>query len=241
MDCMFLADLHPVVTSRFCLILMQKKVVLAGATGLVGGRLLELLLKDMTVKEVLVLGRREPIVQHPRLRYIQTSYNDLKSLLPKIDGAEVLYCAVGTTIRKAGSKEAFRNVDYGIPLFLAELASKAGVKSLVIISSLGANADSRNFYLRTKGEMERDITNRFSFRKLAFVRPSLLLGPREEFRPVEQIGKFLMVAFSFLLQGWRKKYRPIFDEIVARAMIAVSVSASNQTVYESDELEWLGR
>jgi uncharacterized protein YbjT (DUF2867 family) len=220
---------------------MQKTVVLAGATGLVGSRLLELLLKDITVKEVLVLGRREPDVQHTRLRYIQTSFIDLKSLLPQVQGAEVLYCTVGTTIRKAGSKEAFRNVDYGIPLFLAGLASEAGIKSLVIISSLGADAGSSNFYLRTKGEMERDISNRYRFRKLAFVRPSLLLGPREEFRLGERIGQFLMVAFSFLLRGRRKKYRPILDETVAKAMIAVSGSINNQMVYESDELQWLGK
>lgn len=218
-----------------------KQIVIVGATGLVGSRLLDLLLADVTVSKVVVLSRREPELEHRKLEVILTDFKKLDSLADRLKDFSVLYCCIGTTIRKAGSRELFTEVDYQIPLRLAAMASAAGIKKFIAISSLGADPNSRNFYLRTKGEMERDIDAGFKFQKLAFVRPSLLLGPRKEFRLGEKIGQFFMVMFSFALSGRFRKYRPIHDFNVAKAMISVSNSVNNQRVYESLELEWLGR
>lgn len=218
-----------------------KEVVLAGATGLVGSRLLDMLLSDVTVSRVVVLARREPEVQHKKLQTILTDFSNLSPLVKQLRDFDILYCCMGTTMKTAGSKEAFLQVDYHIPLHLAEMAASAGIKKFIAISSLGADPASSNFYLRTKGEMERDIDANYRFVKLAFVRPSLLLGPRKEFRMGERIGQFFMVMFSFALVGRLRKYRPIHDYNVAKAMISVSNSVNNQRVYESLELEWLGR
>ncbi|MBK9637203.1 MAG: hypothetical protein IPO63_05090 [Bacteroidetes bacterium] len=109
----------------------------------------------------------------------------------------MLFCCIGTTIKKAGSQEAFRKVDYQIPLDLAALAEKARINKFIVISSLGADPLSNNFYLKTKGEMERDPIKGYSFQNSAFVRPSLLLGPRHEFRFGERFAQFFMVLFSF--------------------------------------------
>lgn len=218
-----------------------KTVVIAGAGGLVGSRLLDLLLADVTVSRIILLARKQPEVESKKVEVLLTDFNDLRPLKSKLAEAEILYCCIGTTMKTAGSKEAFRAVDYEIPFRLAEIASAAGVKKFIAISSLGADPHSRNFYLKTKGEMERDIADNFRFQKLAFVRPSMLLGPRKEFRLGEKIGQFFMVVFSFMMVGRFEKYRPIYDFNVAKAMISVSNSVNNQKVYESAELSWLGR
>jgi uncharacterized protein YbjT (DUF2867 family) len=218
-----------------------KQIVLVGATGLVGSRLLELLLADVTVSKVVVLSRRDLEMKHKKLEVILTDFKKLDNLISRLKDFTVLYCCIGTTIRKAGSREQFSEVDYHIPLRLAAMAESAGIKKFIAISSIGADPSSSNFYLRTKGEMERDIDAGYKFLKLAFVRPSLLLGPRKEFRLGEKIGQLLMVLFTFALVGRWRKYRPIHDFNVAKAMISVSNSVNNQRVYESAELEWLGR
>ncbi len=148
---------------------MKRSVVLAGATGLVGSRVLELLQSDLTVDKIYVLSRKEPDHLPSKAELIRTDFTRLQDLAARILHAETLFCCIGTTMRKAGSKEAFRAVDYEIPLQLAALASEAGIKKFLVISSLGADPESKNFYLQTKGEMERDIDARFRFKKLAFL------------------------------------------------------------------------
>lgn len=218
-----------------------KQIAIVGATGLVGSRLLESLLADVTVHKVVVLSRRDPEVMHPKLEVIITDFNNVATYTANVQNFDTLFCCIGTTIRIAGSKENFREVDYHIPLRLAALAAAAGILKFIVISSLGASPHSKNFYLRTKGEMERDISARFRFQKLAFVRPSLLLGARKEFRFGERMAQLFMVLFSFAFKGRLASYRPIHDYTVAKAMISVSNSVNNQRVYESDELQWLGR
>ncbi|MFN8152721.1 MAG: NAD(P)H-binding protein [Bacteroidia bacterium] len=218
-----------------------KKVVLVGATGLVGSRLLDMFLADVTVERVVVLTRRELDIQHKRLETILCDFTHPDQYAKQLRDFDILFCCIGTTMKNAGSRDAFLEVDYHIPMRLAAMASKAGIRKFIAISSLGADPASSNFYLRTKGEMERDIDANYKFTKLAFVRPSLLLGPRKEFRLGEKFGQFFMVLFSFAMIGRFRKYRPIHDFNVAKAMISVSNSVNNQRVYESLELEWLGR
>ncbi len=217
----------------------QRTAIIVGATGLVGNALLIMLLSDISIKKVIVFSRRPLDLKDAKLEVVETDFDNYKPLAKYFQEADVLFCCIGTTIKVAGSKEAFRKVDFEIPVKLAELSSKNGIKSFIVISSLGADFDSRNFYLKTKGEMEQEVA-KFKFVKLAFVRPSMLLGPRKEFRLGERIGQFAMTLFTPLLVGIFKKFRPIHETVVAKAMIQISNSASNQKIYESAELDWLG-
>ncbi len=217
-----------------------KEIVVVGATGLIGSRLMDILVADVSVHKILVLSRKEVEWKHKKVQCIITDFDHLELYVSKVKDTHTLFCCIGTTIKKAGSKEDFRKVDYQIPLDLAALAEKANIPKLIVISSIDANPLSDRFYLKTKGEMERDISAGYSFQKLAFLRPSLLLGPRNEFRFGERFAQFFMVLFSFLMVGNLRKYRPIHDFKVAKAMISISNSLNNQKIYESEELQYLG-
>lgn len=217
-----------------------KTVVVAGASGLVGSKLMEMLCENVTVKKIIVLSRRPLEFENPKVQIILTDFTRLQTVQNKVEGADVIYCCIGTTIKKAGSRDTFRKVDYQIPYDLASMASRAGIPKLIIISSIGANPGSKNFYLRVKGEMERDISADFRFQKLAFLRPSLLVGDRQEFRFGERLMQLMMSLFSFAFVGRFSRFRPVTDQTVAKAMISISNSVNNQKVYESVELPWLG-
>lgn len=218
-----------------------KTVVVAGASGLVGSKLMQMLCENVTVKKIIVLSRRPLEFENPRVQVVMTDFTRLQTVREKVEGADVIFCCVGTTIKKAGSRDAFRKVDYQIPYDLASLASRAGIHKLIIISSIGANPRSKNFYLRVKGEMERDIAADFRFQKLAFLRPSLLVGDRQEFRFGERLMQLMMSLFSFAFAGRFSRFRPVTDQTVAKAMISISNSVNNQKIYDSVELPWLGR
>lgn len=217
-----------------------KVIVVVGATGLVGSRLMDLLLADVTVNKLIVLSRSQVEWKHKKLHVILADFDHLDQYAPALEEAQTLFCCVGTTLKKAGSQEAFRKVDYQIPLDLARLSEKAKIEKFIVLSSIGADPASENFYLKTKGEMERDLISRYHFKKLAVLRPSLLLGARHDFRFLERLSQFLLFLFSFLLIGKLKRYKPIHDYQVAKAMVSVSNSLNNQKVYESTELIYLG-
>ncbi len=217
-----------------------RNVILAGSSGLVGRQLLTELIQDISVGKILLLNRRPSGVQHAKIEEVITDFSDLHKVEQKFLGFEVLFCCIGTTMKIAGSKEAFMKVDYNIPIQLAESAVRKDVKKFIVISSLGADPKSSNFYLQTKGRMEEKI-GALKFFKIAFIRPSMLLGPRKEFRLGEKIGQVLMLLFSFLMIGSLKKYKAISHETVAKAMLCLSHSVNNQRVYESDDLTYLGR
>ncbi len=216
-----------------------RTAILIGATGLVGTALLNMLSGDISFQRIILLTRRPLKITSPKVEVVETDFINLRKLDSYFKESDVIYCCIGTTINKAGSKKAFRMVDYDIPVHIAKIASQHNVRSYIVISSLGADSNSSNFYLKTKGEMEQDITA-FKFSKLAFVRPSLLLGHRKEFRFLERLGQIVVILLSPFMFGPFKKYKPIHDSSVAKAMIQISTSASNQKVYESSELEWLG-
>ena len=150
-------------------------------------------------------------------------------------GDDIFIC-LGTTIKKAGSVKKMEEVDRDLPVALATVASANGVKRIAVVSALGANPRSSNYYLRIKGEMERDI-QKLKFENIAIVRPSLLLGERKEKRAGEFIGKMVMKTFKPVLIGKMKKYRGIHGKDVAKAMIAILQKPQVKTVYESDELQ----
>lgn len=217
---------------------MNRTAVIAGATGLVGGSLLRQLLVDTSFSKVISISRRDSGVKHDKLNEYTGSLED-PAFLEKYIKGDVLFCCLGTTIKKAGSKEAFKKVDQEIPILFGEIAKKNEIPVFCIVSSVGANANSSNFYLRTKGEMEEGICN-LDFEKPVIARPSMLIGNRGEFRFGEEIGKIVMIPAKYLLFGRFKKYRAIDAETVSRALINISRIDTTERFFESDQLEKYG-
>ena len=199
-----------------------------GGTGLVGRALLRQLAADPAFAPVTALGRRPAGV--PGVRDVQV---EAPRAADVPEGAEAAFCCLGTTIRKAGSEEAFRAVDHGLVLAFARACRERGVRQFHVVSALGADAGSRVFYNRVKGEMERDV--RAVGSPVACVyRPSLLLGERAESRPGERVGILAAKALRPLLP---LKWRGIPAEVVARAMARRAKDAPEGFhVHGSDEL-----
>lgn len=192
---------------------------LIGATGLIGGYLLEELLKDDYFDTVRVLVRRPIELSHPKLEKKLVDFGNNESLLTAISNSDMVFCSIGTTQKKVkGNKEAYRKVDYDIPVKAARFCKMTGCETFVLVSSVGANSRSRNFYLKLKGEVE-DVVESVGLNAVHIMRPSMLLGDRKEFRLGEKIGNPLMKAISFLLPS---KYKPIHGRDVAKAMLAAS-------------------
>lgn len=214
----------------------RNNAVVFGATGLVGGELINDLLKQNDFNKIIAIVRRDLPVSHPKFEICRLDdYSHLLKLREKLDAA-AYFCCIGTTIKIAGSQEAFRKVDLEIPQQIAHLAESLSIPALVIISSIGADPASSNFYLRTKGEMEKTVREIYSG-NLKFVRPSLLMGNRKEFRFAEKTSAVFMKAFGWLFAGPLRKYRGIYARDVARAMIKISRLPKDKVIFESDELQ----
>ncbi|MFI5185229.1 MAG: NAD(P)H-binding protein [Chitinophagales bacterium] len=199
-----------------------KTATLIGATGLIGGELLQQLLNDPYFEKVRILVRRSFGMDHPKLEKKLVDFNDADSLLVALDGSDAVFVAVGTTQKKVkGDKEAYRKVDHDIPVNIARYCKIAGCKTFVFVSSVGADSRSKSFYLKLKGEVE-DAVKKVEIESVHVMRPSMLLGDRKESRPLEKIGQQLMKAFSFLFQWGMRKYQAIPAKDVAKAMIAAS-------------------
>jgi uncharacterized protein YbjT (DUF2867 family) len=214
---------------------VQRTALLVGATGLIGDGLLELLLEDEYYDKVIVLARRRLTFDYPTLVQHTVDFNTLDVSAPLVQANDV-FCCLGTTIKKAGSREAFRKVDYEYPLKIAELAAAHGAEQFLMVTALGADPNSRIFYNRVKGEIEQSIS-KLPFRAIHFFRPSILVGERRESRPGERIGIAAMKFFSFLMVGSWRKYRPIQAELVAKAMIAAAkMNHPSVNIHESDAI-----
>lgn len=196
---------------------MPQTAIVTGASGLVGNELVLALLQDEAFSSVKVMVRKPLTIQHPKLINLVLSFEDENALHTALTG-DVLFCCTGTTIRNAGSRAAFKAVDYDIPVQCGAIALKNGVRKYLLVSASGANEKSSNFYLRTKGETEQALI-RMQYPSLCIFRPSLLMGRRKEFRFGEQVAQFLMPVFSFLLRGNWKKYRPVKAEVLAKEMV----------------------
>lgn len=215
---------------------MSKKAIIAGATGLVGSKLLELLLEDEAYVEVMVISRKPVSHNHPKFRNIVVDFDNLDETKNDLIADDV-FCCLGTTMKKAGSKEAFRKVDFQYPLELAKLTKANGAKKYLLISALGADENSSVFYNKVKGEVERAISE-LEFESFHIFRPALLIGPREEQRTGEDIFKAIFKVVNYLLIGPLKKYRSIHRDKVARAMNQLAHSDSQgRQIHESLELQ----
>jgi uncharacterized protein YbjT (DUF2867 family) len=216
---------------------IDKTAILFGPTGAVGREVLHQLLNDHRYKKIIAFSRKVLPVEHPKLKVVLDTLSNLDDLSKKIKGDD-LFCCLGTTSRKAGSKEAFKKVDLEMPASLARIASENGVEGFIVISSVGAGKSGRGFYLDVKTEME-DRVIQYDFKRLAIVRPSLLLSKREEFRLGEEAGRVLNGALGWAMTGSLKKYKGIQTSDVARAMIEIMNKEKPNLIWESDELQAL--
>lgn len=192
---------------------------LIGATGLIGNYLLEELLKDENFETVRILIRRPIEFSHPKLEKKLVDFNDSDSLLVALSNSDVAFCTIGTTQKKVkGNKEAYRKIDYDIAVNTARFCKMTGCEIFVLVSSVGANSKSNNFYLHLKGEIE-DTIETIGLESVHIMRPSVLLGNRKEKRLGESISKKLMSFLSFLVPS---KYKPINGKTVALAMKEVA-------------------
>jgi uncharacterized protein YbjT (DUF2867 family) len=214
-----------------------KTALVVGASGLVGSHCLDELLQHPDYARVETWVRRPLAREHPRLLQRQI---DFELLQAQVLEADDVFCCLGTTIAVAGSREAFRRVDYSYPLALAGLAAAAGSTSFLLVSALGADAASSVFYNRVKGELERDI-RKLGLRRWHFFRPSLLIGDRAEPRLGERVGLALGKVIGPLMLGRLAKYRPVEAAVVARAMVRVANSDRPSGALESDEITRLAR
>jgi uncharacterized protein YbjT (DUF2867 family) len=208
-----------------------------GASGLTGKFVTEHLIADSAYDTIKIFVRKEINIQHGKVKQIIFKSEDVEQLSTQLSG-DHLFCCIGTTIKKAGSKEVFYRTDHDLVERIAQIASSNKVKSFIVISSIGARDNSSNFYLNTKGKMEESIKT-FSFNNLCIVRPSMLLGLRNERRLLEDGGKILIRVLSPLLIGFAKKYRPIHASTVAKAMIKLAKDFKGTNTIESDQLEIL--
>ena len=208
----------------------MKTAIVLGATGLIGKKVTEQLLKNDAYSTLIILVRKTLNINHPKLKQQVFNYDAIDKTVLKGDD---LFCSLGTTIKTAGSKEAFRKVDLDYVVNVAKAAKENGVNHFAVVSAMGADKNSNIFYNKTKGEMEEAI-KAIGFNSTFIIRPSLLLGNRKEFRFGELLGKFIMITLSFLIP---KKYRAIYDVQVALAMIHFMNQTENGFfVKENDEL-----
>lgn len=214
--------------------------VVFGATGLVGYELVNTLLDSTHYTSVVAVTRRLLPLTHPKLeQLVLADYDQLMVHKDRLQ-ASVFFCCIGTTRCKAGSRQAFRSVDFDIPCRIAELAQDLEIPSLVVISSLGASIRTTNFYLKTKGEMEAAVRAIYKGR-LIVVRPSLLMGTREEARVGESLAIGFMYLFGWLLVGRLRRFKGIGARQLAVAMMNLVDMANPDNLYESEELHYLAK
>jgi len=209
-----------------------KTAVLAGSTGLVGSHLLRRLLADPGYGRIYALTRKALPVQHPKLTAVAASLETLPEALSDLR-ADDWFCAIGTTIKLAGSQEAFRRVDYDYPLAMGRQAAASGAKQFLLVSSIGASAESSVFYSRVKGETERDLAG-LGLPRLHVFRPSVLLGDRTERRRGESAAIAVMKVFNPLVGGPLAKYRAVHADDVAAAMIRAAHEGGGNGVHVYD-------
>ena len=196
--------------------------VVIGATGLTGSLLVEELIKDSDFKTVRTLVRTPADINHPKLEQRIVNFNDLNDYTQKLREGDIIFCCIGTTQKKVHKdKNAYKKVDYDIPVNAAEIGIAKGFKQFLIVSAIGANENSSNFYLNLKGKTENKI-RQFPFVSIGIFQPSILNGNRKENRIVERIAQTAMDLLSFLLLGPLKKFRAIGANNVAKAMLQAS-------------------
>jgi uncharacterized protein YbjT (DUF2867 family) len=217
---------------------MSKKAVIAGASGLIGSKLLEILLKTPEYDEVLILVRKELPINHPKLAQLVIDFEKLREFNKTITGHAV-FCCLGSTQKKTPDLGVYHKIDHDYPILLAQMAKQNGVPHYHLVSALGANNKSFNFYTKMKGETEEDI-QKVGIKCLHIYEPSLLTGGRSEPRTGERIAIGVMKVINPLLIGKLKKYRSIPAQTVAQAMFNESITNREGVfIHPSDKIKLL--
>jgi uncharacterized protein YbjT (DUF2867 family) len=218
---------------------MSKTALVFGSTGLIGSYLVQWLRKSDSYGKIIIFQRKAAATLDQKTQYVQLDFEKLNDYSHLMKGDDV-FCCLGTTMHKARSKPAFRKVDYEYPLQIAGIAKGNSVNGFFLVSSIGADVKSSNFYLHTKGETEQDI-QKLGFLRLGIFRPSLLLGNRNEGRLGERFAQGLYPLFHWLLQGNLKKYRAIPASDVAKAMVYVAVHGYEANIVLSDKISEIAK
>ena len=212
----------------------MKTALLFGSSGLVGGHLLNQLIKDTNYSKIKLFVRSDPEISDLKVEIIKTDFNNLENHKEDIKGDDCFFC-IGTTKQNSPDKSEYRRVELDVPKQIAQITKSNSVNSFVFVSSGYADPKSSGDYLKFKGEVEEEL-KRLNFSKLGIMRPSFLLGDRKEKRVGEKIGIFVFKLLSPLFLGPLKKMKPIHSETVAKAMIAITQNDSSQTIFESNEI-----
>ncbi len=216
--------------------MIKRKAIVIGATGLIGKTCVELLLNDTEYESVTVLVRRKTNLIHPKLKEEITDFSRLTNHAHALAGDD-LFCCLGTTIRQAGSQNAFFKVDFTYVYEAARIAAQNGVRQFLLVSALGANSQSKIFYNRVKGQLEEAVYA-LGFKSVHIFRPSFLMGKRTEFRIGEKIAIILFRLLELVLIGRWRKYRAIESDVVAKAMIVMAkLDTQKKTAYDSDVIK----
>jgi len=217
---------------------MENKAVIAGSSGLIGSKLLNILLDQSGYDEVLILVRKELTINHPKLVQLVVDFDKLDNYASAITGHAIFSC-LGTTRKKTSDLAAYRKIDHDYPVKLAEIAKTNGVEQYHLISSIGADSTASNFYTKMKGEVEDDI-KKVGLKSLHIYQPSFLTGDRKEYRLAEKIIIPLFKVIDPLLVGSWKKFRSISAETVAMAMYKQSLQKGGGVfIHPSDKIKLL--
>ena len=212
----------------------MKTALLFGSSGLVGGHLLNQLIKDTNYSKIKLFVRSDAEISDSKVEIIKTDFNSLKNHKEDIKGDDCFFC-IGTTKKNSPDKDDYKRVELEIPKEVAQIAKSNLVNSFIFVSALYANPKSSGEYIRFKGQVEEELKE-LNFPKLVILRPSFLIGDRKEKRVSEIIGIFIFKLLSPLLLGPLKKTKPIHSKTVAKAMIAVIQNDIQQNILESNEI-----
>ena len=212
----------------------MKTALLFGSTGLVGGHVLNYLIQNSKYSKIKLFVRSFTGINNPKIEIIKTDFNNLNKHAEDIKGDECFFC-IGTTKKKSPNKNEYQKIELDIPKKIAQIAKSNSVKSFFFVSSGYANPKSSGEYLKFKGLVEEEIKN-LNFDKIGIMRPSFLLGERQEERVGEKFGIIIFKLLTPILIGSFRKMRPIQSEIVARAMIKLANENIDQSVFESNEI-----
>ena len=212
----------------------MKTALVFGSSGLIGGHLLNQLIKNDNYNKIKLFVRSEIITNEPKIEIIKTDFNDLDNYNEDIKGDDCFFC-IGTTKQNSPDKNEYQKVELEIPKKIAEIAKINSVNSFIFISSIYANPKSSGDYVKFKGLVEEEL-KKLNFSNLGILRPSFLMGDRKENRVGEKMGILTFRLLSPLLLGPLKKMRPINSEKVAKAMIKIANKRNDQIIFESNEI-----
>ena len=212
----------------------MKTALVFGASGLVGGHLVNQLILNSNYSKIKIFVRSKIELINPKIEIIETDFNDLEKYRNDITGDDCFFC-IGTTKKNSPDKNEYKRVELELPKQVAQIAKSNLVNSFVFVSSGYADPKSSGDYLKFKGLVEEDLI-RLNFPKLGIMRPSFLLGARQEKRVGEKIGIFIFKLLSPLFLGPLKKMKPIHSATVAKAMIAIIQNNHSKIIFESNEI-----